>query len=512
MKRVIKRNLLYIIMVMFLTGMIKSLVYAAPEQVILTHTNENGVSVYVRGAENPQDITGQIGTAACETVTAEAVREREHPIQTLILLDNSLSIGKDDFARAKELIREIVAERKSGESFRLASFSEEIHYLTEYTDDYITLKGAVDALESADQETYLTDVLYDLLAQEFAEEKEDLFRRILIISDGVDNKSLGYTKEELYALIKEKPYPIYTFGCKHKRNEAELESMFALSRMTGAQSFVLAEASTEEILNTLAADRSIVCFRLEAPEQMRDGSVKLAAVSYQDTDGPVTVQADVRLPLTEAQTLSTKEEAEETQSTEPALEETQMQTQTPEETQEDGFSPRFLIIPAAVLAVLAAVCIAAVFVRRAKKKQEFVVREDAAPPAGQSIAREQTEVIAKDQTRKQEGKTQMLWEDARQTYAVFTDMENPSRTFQKVIDTVLVIGRKAEQADLVIEYDKSVSGRHCEILRRGNRFYVNDAGSANGTYVNGKRILSETEIVSGNILKLGRLELKIEFR
>lgn len=68
--------------------------------------------------------------------------------------------------------------------------------------------------------------------------------------------------------------------------------------------------------------------------------------------------------------------------------------------------------------------------------------------------------------------------------------------------------------DIVLDYERSrtVSSRHCETSVRGGKFYIRDLQSSNGTYVNGSKILSETEIFSGNILKLGILEMKFEVR
>ena len=60
---------------------------------------------------------------------------------------------------------------------------------------------------------------------------------------GVDNKSIGYTKEELYAALEKMPYPIYTVGCTYKENNEQLKNMFALSRMTGGASWLLDDVS-----------------------------------------------------------------------------------------------------------------------------------------------------------------------------------------------------------------------------------------------------------------------------
>ena len=41
---------------------------------------------------------------------------------------------------------------------------------------------AIDSITWQDQETYLTDVLYDLLSEKYRQGTEDVYRRILIIS------------------------------------------------------------------------------------------------------------------------------------------------------------------------------------------------------------------------------------------------------------------------------------------------------------------------------------------
>lgn len=49
-----------------------------------------------------------------------------------------------------------------------------------------------------------------------------------------------------------------------------------------------------------------------------------------------------------------------------------------------------------------------------------------------------------------------------------------------------LIGRQ-DVCDVYIDH-KSVSKHHCALLRRGNRLWVRDLGSTNGSHVNGKRV------------------------
>ncbi len=63
------------------------------------------------------------------------------------------------------------------------------------------------------------------------------------------------------------------------------------------------------------------------------------------------------------------------------------------------------------------------------------------------------------------------------------------------------------------KYDPAarVSRRHAKIIVQGNQFFIEDLGSANGTYINGSMRLSPSKpqkLVSGDELKLGETTLK----
>ena len=71
----------------------------------------------------------------------------------------------------------------------------------------------------------------------------------------------------------------------------------------------------------------------------------------------------------------------------------------------------------------------------------------------------------------------------------------------------LLIGR-AEECD-VRPLSEDVSRRHCEVLVGPAEVWVADLGSRNGTFVNGARIAEKTQVVDGDIVRVGTLELKV---
>ena len=66
-------------------------------------------------------------------------------------------------------------------------------------------------------------------------------------------------------------------------------------------------------------------------------------------------------------------------------------------------------------------------------------------------------------------------------------------------------GRAAPDSDIFLD-DVTVSRRHAEFYRPGDRFTVRDVGSLNGTYVNQERI-EEAELTGGDEVQIGKFRL-----
>ena len=64
-----------------------------------------------------------------------------------------------------------------------------------------------------------------------------------------------------------------------------------------------------------------------------------------------------------------------------------------------------------------------------------------------------------------------------------------------------IIGRAVE-CDVVIT-SKSVSREHTRIRREGRRWFVEDLGSTNGTYLNDERVTGSLNLLDGDNLKVG---------
>ena len=73
---------------------------------------------------------------------------------------------------------------------------------------------------------------------------------------------------------------------------------------------------------------------------------------------------------------------------------------------------------------------------------------------------------------------------------------------EHLVDGELILGREHPTADLVIP-DPGVSRRHARVLPHNGTVIVEDLGSSNGTFLNGRRITGPIELGTGDELQVG---------
>lgn len=76
------------------------------------------------------------------------------------------------------------------------------------------------------------------------------------------------------------------------------------------------------------------------------------------------------------------------------------------------------------------------------------------------------------------------------------------------LDAITTLGRDVNNA-IVID-DPFASTDHAVLTYRGRNWYVEDAGSTNGTYLNGRPIASVAAMGFGDELGIGQVRLRLE--
>jgi hypothetical protein len=89
--------------------------------------------------------------------------------------------------------------------------------------------------------------------------------------------------------------------------------------------------------------------------------------------------------------------------------------------------------------------------------------------------------------------------------ALLVVLRGPNAGSRFLLDRDVTTAGRHPDSDIFLD-DVTVSRRHAEFYRQGERFLVRDVGSLNGTYVNRERI-DETELFGGDEVQVGKFRL-----
>jgi pSer/pThr/pTyr-binding forkhead associated (FHA) protein len=81
------------------------------------------------------------------------------------------------------------------------------------------------------------------------------------------------------------------------------------------------------------------------------------------------------------------------------------------------------------------------------------------------------------------------------------------RTYELTVEKT-TIGRVDDNSFSIP--DGSMSSHHCEVLLKGNDVVVHDLNSTNGTFIGGEQVTDTAPLKTGQILRLGQIEMRLE--
>jgi len=462
------------------------LLYAQEAKAVSTFVFEDEVYIFMRGISGiGEDSQIQIGNVVCDSDSISVANNV--PIRTIILVDNSKSIPKASYETISGMIGGIIDAAPENEQFKIGTVAEQITYLTDYSSDKEALKAAAGEIAYNDQDTYLSDILYEAV-KAVREENTSTYTRLFVIADGADNKTIGYTYDEVIKFLGTQGVPVYTAGIVGKNNEKELETMFSFSRASNAEYFLMNEDMTvEQIVEELSKDEQNVCIKITPDVRVKDGSEKNILLKLNTPEGQVNITTTAVMPFGAIENIpeETKTEEEKEEKALPVIGEKETEAE-PQPQKKELKLPMLMMLLAATAAVVMAVVVTAVIVIKRKRTKTRPVVEDAP-------------VI-------EEKRFEELLPPPR-AYIILKCNDLPEQIYKAPINDSISIGRK--EADIIID-DNYVSSKHCEIILRGELLYVKDCNSSNGTFYENIRIYEETPIISGGNLKIGQYTYNIK--
>lgn len=481
-------------------------VYAAAECSLLQILTEGkGIVSYVECGGNVRSADAQVAQYPCENV--EIVAPENIFVHTVIMLDNSLSISEINRENIKNIMKQYVQGTSENEAVSLAVFGENMEFLTEKSQDTDEMIRLIDEIEFHNQDTYLTDYLYQAIEKI---ENDPEYTRFIVISDGVDNNAIGITKDELILKLKETSRPIDTIGHIYKDNSSELKNMFALSRATGGKEVLIEDFEEMSSIVEKIHDLShIYSIKMDVPQNVMDGGNRRILINLHTEEGNVEVTGEAAMPFTLMEPEPEQEaeqEVEQEVEQEPASvsipapepDSELKQESKPESDPEPERKPAGIGIEKIAGAVILIIAAAALILYRKKNKSGNGKESKKNTPVV-------PEAISEDKPA--EDATVIL--DGRYLL-VLRDRSNPERIFRYPMDGHVIVGRNIDMVQIAVDYSLTVSGQHCEFYIKNNRFFIRDMNSVNHTYLDGRMISGESEIISGNVVRLGEVEFGVE--
>ena len=89
-----------------------------------------------------------------------------------------------------------------------------------------------------------------------------------------------------------------------------------------------------------------------------------------------------------------------------------------------------------------------------------------------------------------------------------SDILAPQTRFE-LKDGETTVGRST-RSSIVLRSDDYASGQHAQLTRHGGLLYVEDLGSTNGTFVNGRKTVGATPMRDGDTVRIGSTTFRYE--
>lgn len=410
-----------------------------------------------------------VGPHAAKPLSLEAFQDTHQGVGYVFLVDISKSLKNSQLQQIKAALQRWLSGMGEHDRAALITFGSQVTRRVEFTADRFKLEQAIAGLAASDMETGLYHGLLEGISLGRSQEAGLPARRaIVVLSDGIDDSLAGVTAEDVFKQTREYRVPIYSIGFSapplNERKREGLKMLGMLSRQSGGY-FV--QADPEQLDNAYARQQHLIsqAFRLTiaCKECVADGQLQHISLTWSDGQRTLNDGLEVRL-LPSAST---------NQALAPIL-------------KADQAWPGFVFI-AGFLAFI----VGLVLVYRQRLAQPVTPTLDETPatpihvPAAKAATGQQLKLTVVVGVQK-------------------------GRQYQLNLTEKAVLGR-AGSCDLSLSDDVEISSQHALLQFANGKLAVRDLHSTNGTLVNGVPINNDYPLRSGDLLLLGRTELRVEF-
>ncbi len=458
-----------------------------PDITVYLHIrNENGETV-----RNLENITTNafIGSKTVPVRGIKPFDPAEEGVSYIFLVDISKSLSMSQFSAMKDALSAWVKAMTARDFAAVMTFGSTVRLLQDFTAEKEKLKSTIDTLMRTDKETQLHLGL--VRAMEMGRRRDAKLpgrRVIIILSDGQDDFAGGMTKTEVLNRIKENPVPIYAIGFSKPlvpgARESFLKILGEFAHTSGGLFFKGDDTPLPTIYNRVRKSvLDIWSAELDCRACKADGSQYRLQMNLFEGSKTLSDGLDIRL-LT---VVSEPEQPSGKSSVKKPL--------------KVSWWKKIPVWEYCVFGGLLIFVLIIVFLKKKESAQKTKESQEGKPIG----IRTHIEGSQSAQSKVFPG-APVPGKSVR-----FTKVgTNKTQVYTYDIADEFIIGRSSA-CNLALNEDDDISGRHCRLFLKNDLLYVQDLGSTNGTLINGVPFSGIYCLRSGDLLLLGRTELRISF-
>lgn len=487
-------------------------------------SHERNINVYLTIRDRCEQTLAAVEKASLQAMigTERAKVLEVHPIDKsagvayIFLVDKSKSVKVNKLDQAIQTAIENWQSEKD-DKVALITFGSEVKTVIDFSSfdefhDKLKFKNFNDAIQPTDQKTRLHDGLIYAVElgrknkgkENFPEGKFPDRRAIIVLSDGIDDFVGGATREEVFRTLEVEPVPIYAIGLEAEHVSSQslgIKALGEFARKSGGGYFPLDKKPTAEIIkekyNELHSEiNEGFKARLSCDKCPTDGRPQHLEISFDKTGKDISnadnTSGDILssgieirliappLPLPQHEEDPYKKFLDFLLSSWPTI---------------NVYNIFSISVPVYVTLSLTLSISVYFMVRVAKKMQSSqAIIDSPQSPAPVLTSLPPIEPLPH------------YW--LRLTTRLSS---RQSSTYDLRFTREAVLGSGMD-CDMVISDDTEIAQHHCAFAYDGRHVAVADLGTTAGTFVNGVKITQPHRLEDGDVLTLGRTQLRVSLR
>lgn len=442
----------------------------------------------------PGQFTATLGETKLPVEQIQPFEKSGEGVAYVFLVDVSLSVKPEQFAKVRAALSAWAGALAAQDRMAVLSFGDAVKQVADFTADPAKLKEAIQALKPTDKHTALHQGLIQAMQMgRRADSGLPGRRAVVVLSDGLDDLSGGATREEVLRQMETDRVPVYAMGLDKTKKKADsktedgIRALGLFARSSGGDYVSVGGQALEKVYAGLRERiRQAVVARLDCRKCPADGRVQRLQITLQEGGVALSDGGELRaLPPMPVKT----EPAQQKQAVD--LKPDQIMWNQP-----------WVYAGLALAGVLLATGI--YFAFRRKPPEDPPPTE--LPDTGESL----TEGIPAEIFVAAADTAQRAAPNLPRSRIKLVEMHGKTRgkTYELEISGEATIGR-GSGCDVAIAGDAEISSRHCALVRKNQAVFLRELGSTNGTQVNGVPIVSDYRLQEGDIIGVGRTELRV---